>query len=128
MSSNRLSKKKAFRGTALWILLASAGAFHLGSPATACEKHAAAAQAKKGQAPLPATVTTTALDVKGLLCGNCSKKVRSALEALPGVFKVDIDAEENQVQVTHCSEKAKVASLTQAVRDAGFSAELVSRP
>jgi copper chaperone CopZ len=71
---------------------------------------------------------TIELEVTGMSCGNCVAHVKKALTAVPGVTGVDVDLEKKAATVTSSGTGAEVDQLIEAVRDAGYEAELKSAP
>ncbi|UGQ47390.1 mercury resistance system periplasmic binding protein MerP [Massilia endophytica] len=71
-------------------------------------------------AAVAATVETVTLDVANMTCGTCPITVKKALEKVGGVQKVVVDYQTKTATVTFDSDKAKVASLTNATTNAGF--------
>ncbi|ORY77028.1 E1-E2 ATPase-domain-containing protein [Protomyces lactucae-debilis] len=58
--------------------------------------------------------------VSGMTCKSCTSAIESALGALPGVQHVAASLTDEQVSVTHHSDKVNRARLVEAVEDAGF--------
>lgn len=69
----------------------------------------------------------TILSVQGMSCGNCVRHVENALRKLPGVEQVEVSLEANQVVVQHGSGSPSTEELIQAIDDAGYKSQLVSR-
>ncbi len=67
----------------------------------------------------------TILKVKGMSCQHCVKSVTQALQGVAGVHRVNVSLERGRAEVEH-SEGVSIASLTQAVTDAGYEAEELS--
>ena len=65
----------------------------------------------------------TTLNVTGMSCGSCVRHITSALRAVPGVSKVNVQLREGIVQVRH-AETASVDELLEAVREAGYEPSL----
>ena len=57
--------------------------------------------------------------VEGMTCGPCEKSVEEALKGVSGVIDATADREAERARVDG---DADVASLVQAVEDAGFTA------
>jgi copper ion binding protein len=66
------------------------------------------------------------LQVTGMSCGNCVAHVKKALGSVPGVASVDVSLENKAATVTGAG--ADVDQLIEAVRDAGYEAEVKSAP
>jgi copper chaperone CopZ len=84
-------------------------------------------QAASTKASAPA-ITTTAyqevtLNVTGMTCGGCQTKVQSALANVPGVISADVSHADGKAVVKLEKGKATDAQLTDAVKQAGFSAQ-----
>jgi copper chaperone len=69
-------------------------------------------------------VHTTALRVDGMSCGACVRHVTKALEAMTGVVHVDVTLREAQAIVEHLPAFVDTHALIQAVRDAGYAAQV----
>jgi copper chaperone len=65
----------------------------------------------------------TTLNVSGMSCGSCVRHVTSALQAVPGVSKVNVQLKAGIVQVSH-GESASLDELLDAVREAGYEPRL----
>lgn len=65
-------------------------------------------------------VTVTLL-VRGMMCGHCEARVKAALEALPGVERVDVSYESGRAVVT-LSAPISQRILKKAVQNAGYRA------
>jgi copper chaperone len=61
----------------------------------------------------------TILTVTGMSCGSCVRHVTSALRAVPGVSKVNVQLRAGLAEVQHDNE-ASVDALISAVREAGY--------
>lgn len=59
------------------------------------------------------------ITVEGMTCGDCEESVEEALQGVSGVIDATADREAEQARVDG---DADVASLVQAVEDAGFTA------
>jgi P-type Cu+ transporter len=75
-------------------------------------------------APAPRTI---ALDVTGMTCGGCARRVEAALRQVPGVAdaRVDLGARRAQVDV---AAGTTVARLIEAVTQAGYPASVAAAP
>jgi copper chaperone len=65
----------------------------------------------------------TILNVTGMSCGSCVRHVTSALRAVPGVSKVNIQLRAGLAEVQH-GEEASVDALIGAVREAGYDSSV----
>jgi copper chaperone len=61
----------------------------------------------------------TILTVTGMSCGSCVRHVTSALRAVPGVSKVNVQLRAGLAEVQH-DDEASVDTLLSAVREAGY--------
>ena len=59
------------------------------------------------------------LHVEGMMCQNCARHVREALEKVPGVTGVEVQLEAGTAAVSLSGDVAD-AALSQAVADAGY--------
>ncbi len=64
--------------------------------------------------------------VPQMSCGSCGHHVRVALGELGGIDKVDIRLSERRVSVQHDADEASVASLVEAIAEAGYDVSQVS--
>ena len=71
----------------------------------------------------PAAYEEVTLAVTGMVCGACQAKVQTALSEVPGVISTDISLADGKAVIKCEKGKAAVAQLTEAVTQAGFSAE-----
>jgi Cu+-exporting ATPase len=70
------------------------------------------------------SASVTELQVTGMTCGNCARHVGEALRAVAGVQSAVVDLERNRASVRWAKGNAPdVASVLQAVKDAGFEAK-----
>lgn len=67
----------------------------------------------------------TTLAITGMTCNGCVKHVDGALRALPGVSAVEVSLADHRARVVHDPERSRVASLIEAVREAGYDASAV---
>lgn len=65
----------------------------------------------------------TILTVTGMSCGSCVRHVTSALRAVPGVSKVNVQLRAGLAEVQHGNE-ASVDALISAVREAGYESSV----
>ncbi|MFP4145229.1 MAG: heavy-metal-associated domain-containing protein [Phycisphaeraceae bacterium] len=64
------------------------------------------------------------LNVRGMSCEGCADRVRKSLLELPGVTDVDVSVEKSRASVDYNAPKIEPAQFLQAVRDAGYEAEI----
>jgi copper chaperone len=60
------------------------------------------------------------LDVEGMTCPSCVRHIDAALRDVDGVIGVDVRFRDGNVAVEH--DGAEIASLIDAVREAGYEA------
>ncbi len=65
----------------------------------------------------------TVLNVKGMSCSSCVRHVTSALAAVTGVSRVDVQLKDATVNVRH-EPDAPVPRMLEALRAAGYDAEV----
>jgi periplasmic mercuric ion binding protein len=63
---------------------------------------------------------TVTLAVQNMTCALCPRTVKASLEAIPGVTKVMVSAEDKTAVVTYDDNKAKVDALVKATTNAGY--------
>lgn len=61
------------------------------------------------------------IDVEGMTCSHCQKRVADALRALKGVKSAEVKLEEKQAVVSFLPARTGVAELEKAVADAGYT-------
>lgn len=73
-------------------------------------------------AALPALAAnkTAMLAIPSMTCPVCPITVKKALDAVPGVSKVDVSYAKKEAIVTYDDAKTNVAALTKATTNAGF--------
>ncbi len=67
-----------------------------------------------------------AIAVDGMSCSSCVRHVREGLAALPGVTEVEVSLEDGRAIVRLEGEGTAREALLQAVREAGYGAEIAS--
>ena len=77
-----------------------------------------------GKAGYSVGTAVTDLAIEGMTCASCVGRVERALKAVPGVTAAAVNLATNRAQVTHLPNIA-AASLIEAVRAAGYSAERI---
>ncbi|HSH45578.1 MAG TPA: cation transporter [Longimicrobiales bacterium] len=65
----------------------------------------------------------TTLTVTGMTCGHCKGSVEEALKQVAGVRSARVDLEKGRAIVDYDEAKTSPRELTNAVADAGYSAE-----
>ncbi len=63
------------------------------------------------------------LQVNGMVCSECAKKVESCLMKLKGVKKVSVDVDENKASVEYDAKKVSVKKMIQALKKKGYDAK-----
>ncbi len=73
------------------------------------------------------TTTSTFVDMKisGMTCENCVHKVKTSLEKVDGVSKVDVALAGHTAQVTFDANKTSAEKLREAVKTSGFEVKAV---
>ena len=66
-------------------------------------------------------MTKLNIAVSGMSCQHCVRAVRTALESVPGVHVERVDV--GKAEVTYDEATTTLASITDAIADAGYSAE-----
>jgi Cu+-exporting ATPase len=77
----------------------------------------------KSEAGTGAAVTL--LDVTGMTCGNCVRKVTEVLQAVPGVGGVIVEQEKGRARIHWKGSTAQPGALLEAVEKAGYEAKEV---
>src|SRR5688500_8670040 len=68
-------------------------------------------------------MATTTLEVQGMTCAACVGRVERALSKVPGVEKATVNLATERATIEHAG-GATVDALAEAVRDAGYDAEV----
>ncbi|GAC90487.1 copper-ion-binding protein [Anoxybacillus flavithermus NBRC 109594] len=63
---------------------------------------------------------TITLQVQGMTCGHCKAAVKSALEQLDGVSRVEVHLQEGTVDVEYDETKVSVEKLKEAIEEQGY--------
>jgi copper chaperone CopZ len=66
-------------------------------------------------------MATTTLEVSGMRCASCARRVEAALRKVPGVTEVAVDLDTGRARVHHDPDLATVERLVQSVVTAGHS-------
>ncbi len=92
-----------------------------------CAGHGTATSASADGQKCPASgCEMVTMSVKGMTCGGCESTVRASLEKVPGVVKVmSVSYKEGTALVCMDPKKCKAESLTSAVSDKGYEAEVI---
>jgi Cu+-exporting ATPase len=62
--------------------------------------------------------------VRGMFCNSCADTVKHAVAPLPGILSVAVDMGSNRVTVTYYRQKGSVPRMLEAIRKAGYRADL----
>ena len=62
----------------------------------------------------------TVVKVDGMTCAGCVRSVTNVLQALPGVETAEVSLQQSQATVSFDAAQISVASLRQAIEDAGY--------
>jgi Cu+-exporting ATPase len=82
---------------------------------------AVASPASPGASPgNPGADAQLDLDIQGMTCASCVRRVERALRAVPGVQDATVNFATHQASVTHDASVATYDALAQAVRKAGY--------
>lgn len=68
-------------------------------------------------------VEKTTLQVEGMSCAHCQKRVEEALKAVKGVKAARVNLEEKSAEVTFVPAKTSRDALVKAVEAAGYTAQ-----
>ncbi|MFD1849726.1 heavy-metal-associated domain-containing protein [Oceanobacillus bengalensis] len=63
------------------------------------------------------------LDIKGMHCPNCPKKVEKSVSKLGGVCHVNVDYETEKASVTFVKELTSITDIIKRINKMGFEAE-----
>lgn len=66
------------------------------------------------------TETKVTLNLDGLHCSSCVKKVQAALRKLKGVSKVDVSLKENRAEIRYVNGSVSRERLIAAIEDSGY--------
>ena len=77
--------------------------------------------------PAEGGALATTFRIEGMTCGACVRHLAKALEALPGVVHVTVDLTRNEGRVDHLARWVGESALIEAVADAGYAANLVTK-
>lgn len=70
--------------------------------------------------PALAATKTVTLSIPSMTCPVCPITVKKALDAVPGVSKVDVSFAKKNAVVSYDDAKTNVAALTKATASAGY--------
>ena len=71
-------------------------------------------------APALAATKTVTLSVPTMFCAACPITVKTALNKVEGVEKIEVNLEKKEAIVTFDDAKTKVEALTEATKNAGY--------
>lgn len=63
-----------------------------------------------------------ALEIKGMTCGNCVKKVTKIISGFNGVSEVVVDLQKMEATFECDSPSTETANIVQAINDFGYTA------
>jgi copper chaperone len=75
-----------------------------------------------GMAQTQGMMQVAVIDVKGMTCQNCARKVQEALAKVAGVARANVDIARNEAHVMFDGEQVSISRLMQAVNSTGFVA------
>lgn len=64
------------------------------------------------------------LEVQGMTCGNCVKKVNKIISGFAGISDVSVDLQRMEAVFECDAPAADVAGIVQAINDFGFTARV----
>lgn len=68
------------------------------------------------------------LNVRGMHCGGCATRVKSAASGVPGVAACDINLQKGLATITYDSAQTSADAVAQAVSKAGYPAAAAHDP
>lgn len=78
--------------------------------------------------PVTAATKTVTLSIPSMTCPVCPITVKKALDAVPGVSRVDVSFAKKDAVVTYDDAKTNLDALRKATADAGYPSKLEARP
>jgi len=103
--------------------------FGCGEACTSCDQVLEESRLRRESSPgveeESATAEAILLEVTGMSCGKCVRRVSKVLQELPGVAHAEVDLDSGRASVQGAV--ADPAALCAALTDAGFGASIVSR-
>ncbi|MFV8756174.1 heavy-metal-associated domain-containing protein [Nannocystaceae bacterium ST9] len=69
-------------------------------------------------------IAQTELDVTGMHCGSCERRIAAALARVPGVARVRVDVPARRVHVEHAP-TTPAASLIASIEAEGYAARAI---
>lgn len=63
-----------------------------------------------------------ALEIKGMTCGNCVKRVTKIISAFDGVSGVVVDLQQMEARFEYDPQSTEAANIVQAINDFGYTA------
>ncbi len=92
--------------------------------ALGCGQQSEEAASEQPQQTAALNVQKVKLDVKGMTCDGCATGVQMALKKVEGVKNAKVSFEANAAEVEFDPSVANVDNLVEAVKQAGFEAEV----
>ena len=62
------------------------------------------------------------LEVQGMTCGNCVKKVTKIINGFDGTSEVEVDLQKREATFTCDTQNTNVESVVKAINDFGYTA------
>ena len=75
---------------------------------------------RNGHDPPRTTMTTSVLDLTGMTCAGCARRIERALRAVDGVAAAEVNFATQQARVEFDAGKVSGSALAAAVEEAGF--------
>lgn len=69
-------------------------------------------------------MATISLDITGMHCDNCIKKVKDALTKVDGVWGADVDLENGKAEVQYDDSATEADKMIAAVEGVGYEAKV----
>ena len=62
------------------------------------------------------------LEIKGMTCGNCVKRVTKIISGFDGTSEVEVDLQKREATFTCDTQSTNVESVVKAINDFGYTA------
>lgn len=62
----------------------------------------------------------TVINIEGMMCTHCVKRVTDTLKALKGVKSVEVSLENKNAEIEYVSAKITVREIAKKIEDAGY--------
>ena len=63
-----------------------------------------------------------ALEIKGMTCGNCVKRVTKIINGFDGVSEIEVDLQKMEATFECDPQNTETAQIVQAINDFGYTA------